>query len=184
MHLKISDLPKSVVQQYNLKEKSTKDMYIHLEIKRVMYGLPQVGLIAQQLLEKLLNKKGCKQRNITQGFQTHDWCLIFSALFIDDFGVKYVSKQHADHLMTVLRKYYKISRDWRGKRYLDLDLDWDYDNHKVHLSILGYVAEALTTFQHKHPHKRQDQPYPHTKPKYGVKDQYVEATYKSPPFSK
>ena len=68
--------------------------------------------------------------------------------------------------------------------YLGLDLNWDYDNHKVHLSMLGYLVEALTTFRHKHSRTMHDKPYPHINPKYGAKDQYVEATAESPPHSK
>ena len=93
-------------------------------------------------------------------------------------------KEHADHLMTVLRGHYKILSDWKGKKCLGLDLDWDYENRKVHLSMLRYVAESLTTFRHKHPRKPQDKLYPHIKPNYGAKAQYTEATDESPPLSK
>ena len=46
--------------------------------------------------------------------------------------------------MEVLKEHYKITSDWKGKKYLGLDLDWDYDNSTVKLLMLGYVAEALT----------------------------------------
>ena len=65
-----------------------------------------------------------------------------------------------------------------------MDLNWDYKNRKVHLLMLGYVAEALTRLRHKHPCNPQDQPYSHIKKKYGAKDQYSEATDESPPLSK
>ena len=58
MWLKLSNLPKSVVQHYNLAEKTTRDGYVYMEIKQWIYGLPQAGIIAQQLLEKRFNKKG------------------------------------------------------------------------------------------------------------------------------
>ena len=67
MHLKLSNLPESVVQQYNLEVKSTKDGYVHVDIKRDVYGLPQAGLVVQQLLDKRLNKKGYNQSEITTG---------------------------------------------------------------------------------------------------------------------
>ena len=57
MRLKLSNLPETVLQHYNLAEKATMDVYVHVEIKRGMYGLLQAGLIAQQLLYKQLNKK-------------------------------------------------------------------------------------------------------------------------------
>ena len=129
-----------------------------MDIKQGMYGLPQEGLIAKKLLEKIPNKKGYKQSDITPVFWTHDWCLICFSLCVNNFGVKYVGKQHAEHIMKVLREHYKILNDWRIKRYLGLNIDWDNNNRKVHLSMLGYVAEALTRFQHKHPHKAKYQP--------------------------
>ena len=75
--------------------------------------------------------------------------------------------------MTVLREHYKISHDWKGKRYLGLDIDWDYDNRKVQLSIMAYVTDVLTRFGHNHPCKPQHQPYPHISPIHGVKAQYT-----------
>ena len=102
MGLKLSNLPKSVVRQYNLEAKDTKDSYVYVEIKWGLYGLPQAGLIAQQLLDKQLNKKGYRKSDIIQGFWTHDWRLICFLLCVDHFGVKYFGKQHADHLMTVI----------------------------------------------------------------------------------
>ena len=50
--------------------------------------------------------------------------------------------------------------------------------------MLGYVAEELTIFYHKHPHKLQDQPYLHINLTYGAKGQYEEAADESPPLSK
>ena len=104
MRLKLSDLPKSVVQQYDLEAKSTKDGYVNVEIKRGMHGLLQAGLILQKLLEKRLNKKGYQKIKTTLGFWKHDWRPIHLSLCADDFGVKYVGKQHSEHLMTVLRE--------------------------------------------------------------------------------
>ena len=56
LSLKLSNLPKSVVQQYKLKAKSTRDGFVHVEIWQGMYGIPQSGHIAQKLLEKRINK--------------------------------------------------------------------------------------------------------------------------------
>ena len=50
--------------------------------------------------------------------------------------------------MTVLKKNYAISNDNKGKRYLRLDLDWDYENRTVHISMLDYVTNAIKRFHH------------------------------------
>ena len=81
-----------------------------------MYGLLQTGIIDRQLLEKKLKKKGYRQSEITPGFWTHDCCLIYFSIRVDDLGVQYVGKQHTDHLMTFLRDHHKISIYWKRKR--------------------------------------------------------------------
>ena len=73
--------------------------------------------------------------------------------------------------MVVLSKRYNILSNWEGKRYLGLDLDWDYEKREVNLSMLTYVNNTLKRFNHKKPRKPQNQPYPHTKTVYGAKAQ-------------
>ena len=56
LRLKLSDLPESVVQNYNMAEKATRDGFLYMEIKREMYGLPQSGLITQQSMFMIVLK--------------------------------------------------------------------------------------------------------------------------------
>ena len=51
MRLRIADMPEDVIEHYNLRDKATPDGYVYCEIQKGMYGLPQAGIIAQQLLE-------------------------------------------------------------------------------------------------------------------------------------
>ena len=44
-------IPEEVIRKYNLHRKVTKDGSIHIEASRGMYGLPQAGLLANELLE-------------------------------------------------------------------------------------------------------------------------------------
>jgi len=124
--MKMADIPDAIIQQYKLTEKSTADGYVYIAIKRGMYGLPQAGILAQELLEKRLNAHGYQQSQFTPGLWTHKWRPIAFSLVVDDFGVKYVGKQHADHLLAVIQESYNVTTDWEGKRYLGLTLDWDY----------------------------------------------------------
>jgi hypothetical protein len=54
MRLKITYIPDEIIDQYNLKSLVTQDGYVYCEITKGIYGLPQAGIIAQQLLEKQL----------------------------------------------------------------------------------------------------------------------------------
>jgi hypothetical protein len=47
-------------------------------------------------------------------------------IVVDDFGVKYVGKEHAQHLIDTLKKWYKLAEDWEGKIYCGINLDWHY----------------------------------------------------------
>ena len=58
IRLKLGDIPDEVINEYKLREKATKNGSIYIRAKRGMYGLPQAGLLANELLEKCLNKHG------------------------------------------------------------------------------------------------------------------------------
>jgi hypothetical protein len=184
MRLKMADIPKDFIELYNLRQLATPDGYVYVRVQKGMYGLPQAGIIAQQLLEKRLLANGYHQSTVTPGFWKHDWRPISFALCVDDFGVKYVGIEHAKHLLQTLNKHYTTSHDWKGERYLGLTIAWDYPHRHVHLSMPGYCHKAGQRFQHSHPRKPQDQPYPHTARTYGAKQQYVDDPDQSPPLNK
>ena len=79
-----------------------------------MYSLLQAGLLANELLEKHLNKNGYFQCKFVAGLWAHKTRPIQFTLVVDDFGVKYVGKDHADHLLKTLEQHYKVTSDWTG----------------------------------------------------------------------
>jgi hypothetical protein len=92
-------MPKDIIAHHKLDEIATPDEYIYCEIQKGMYGLPQAGIIAQQLLEERLEKDGYRQSKITPGLWTQDTRPISFSLVVDDFGVKYVGKENTQHLL-------------------------------------------------------------------------------------
>ena len=137
LELKMRDIPYEIIKLYNLKKKVTKDASIYVAAKRGMYRLPQAGILAQQLLEKRLNKHGYHQSTLVPGLWTHEWITMQFILVVDDFGVKYTGEEHAKHHMAVLNKDYTITHYWKGAKYVGITLDWDYAEQKVHLSMPG-----------------------------------------------
>ena len=109
--LKLRNFPDDVIEEYNLKENTTKDGFAYVEVRKGMYGLPQAGLLAQILFEERLQKHGCEQSKLTPGFWKHKGRPICFTLVGDDFRVKYVGKEHARHLVSVLKEHCKISVD-------------------------------------------------------------------------
>jgi hypothetical protein len=67
MHLQLADMPEDVIAHYNLNKISTPEGNIYCEIQKGMYGLPQAGVIAQQLLEERLQIDGYRQSKTTPG---------------------------------------------------------------------------------------------------------------------
>eukprot|EP00804_Cyclotella_cryptica_P030764 CCRYP_009164-RA/>CCRYP_009164-RA protein AED:0.15 eAED:0.16 QI:0/0/0/1/1/1/4/0/1045 len=173
IRMKLSDIPEEIITEYKLRDLVEPGDCVYIIIVLGMYGLPHAGLIANELLEKRLNQHGYHQSKLVPGLWSHKWRPIWFTLVVGDFGVKYVGKEHALHLKSVLESYYPLSTDWTGNRYIGIRLDWDYNNRKVHLSMPGYKAKALKQFHHKPPSEPQHSPFP-TKPiKYGAKKQYA-----------
>jgi len=82
-----------------------------------MYGLPQTGLLANELLEKHLNKNGYKQSKLVPGLWKHNWRPIqIMIVVVHEFGVKYVGKEHALHLKATLEGHYKVTNDCEGNQ--------------------------------------------------------------------
>ena len=72
MHMKLEDIPEEIIVLYKLRDKVDAKGFVYVEILKGMYGLPQAGIIAQELLEKRLNARGYKQSEFTPGLWTHE----------------------------------------------------------------------------------------------------------------
>jgi hypothetical protein len=148
-----------------------------------MYGLPQAGILANELLQRNLTKDGYRPTTHIHGLWTHDTRPISFSLVVDDFGVKYVGREHAEHLMECIKKNYNISSDWNGSAYCGLTLDWDYKNRTVDLSMPGYIKAALHKYQHPAPARPEHAPHTWSPHIYGAKTQLVNEATPSPALS-
>ena len=70
-------------------------------------------------------------------------------LLVDDFGAKYLGKEHALHLKSALEDKTKVTTDWERKLYIGIALKCDHEKGTVQLSMTGCVHVALHSFQHK-----------------------------------
>ena len=71
-------------------------------------------------------------------------------------------------------QFRKIGKE---KVYVGLTFDWNYEKQCVHVSMPGYLDHALLLFKHGTPQRAQDQPYQHTVPTYGARQQFAMAPY-------
>ena len=67
--------------------------YVYVKINKGLYVLAQLGLLANELLAKRLEKHGFNQTPHTLGLWRHHTNHIQLALLVDDFGIKYKNKQ-------------------------------------------------------------------------------------------
>jgi hypothetical protein len=99
---------------------------------------------------------------------------------VDDLGIKYVGREHAEHLMESIKKNNEISSDWTGSAYCVLKSDWNYNNEAVDLSVPGNIKAALHNYHHPAPARSEHEPRTWNPPIYGAKTQYIEEAEESP----
>jgi hypothetical protein len=150
MVINLASLPQETIKKYDLNELA-QDGKVYIEIHKGMYGLPQAGILANELLQRNIAQDGYRPTTHTRGLWTHDTRPISFSSVVDDFGVKYVGREHAEHLMTCIKKNYSISSDWNGTAYCGFTLDWDYKDRTVDLSMPGYMKATLHKYQHSAP---------------------------------
>jgi hypothetical protein len=148
-----------------------------------MYDFPHAGILTNELLQRNLAKDGYRPTTHTHVLWTHDIRPISFSLVVDDFGVKYVEREHAEHLMTCIKKKYNISSDWNGTACCVLTLEWDYKNCTVDVSMPGYIKAALHKYQHPDPARPEHAPHTWNPPIYGAKKQFLNETTPSPALS-
>ena len=105
----------------------------------------------------------------TPGMWHHATRPLTFTLAVDDFGIKYFSRQDANHLLSALEDKYSITIDWSGDSYLALNINWQYDKCYVEISMPDYLHKALAKFKHPPPHLPQHAPHAWTAPVYGQK---------------
>jgi hypothetical protein len=163
MRMLLSRFIEEIVNKYNLAVLAF-DAWVYIEIRKGMYGLKQAGLLANQILQKRLSPFGYYPAHHTPGMWLHKTRPEAFLLIVDDFIVRYVGKQHADHLRDALLRSYELITDWEGKLYSCMTLKWDYNMthqiiHNTYLpdtSCLFTVPKPSMQCKMKHPLSRQN----------------------------
>jgi hypothetical protein len=150
MKMLLSLFPEEIIQKYNVNALAV-DGSVYIEIRKGMYGLKQAGLLANQLLQTRLAPFGYYPARHTLGLWLHKTRPISFKLIVDDFTVKYVGKQHAEHLLNSLFRRYELTTDWTATVYSGMTLKWDYTKRTYDISMPGYVSNVLSKFQRESP---------------------------------
>lgn len=137
--------PPDIVQKYKLDEKVDDKGMVLAKIKKGMYGLPQAGRIAYDQLVPHLEKGGYIPAGITPGLFKHKTRPIQFILVVDDFGVKFTSEQDLYHLITHLKKKYRVTVG-DGNLFCGVSIRWDYNKREAFLDMPKYIPKALQRF--------------------------------------
>jgi hypothetical protein len=170
MRIPLDLFPEWTKQQYNLNELAFEG-WVHIEMRRAVWGLPQAGILANKRLRRKLAPFGYSESVNTPGLWTHESRPISFTLVVDDFGVKYVTQDDVDHLIASIKSTYTLTEDWTGNLYCGISLDWDYVNRTVDISMPGYIKKKLQEYEHVMPKKLQTCPYSPEPKRFGTEAQ-------------
>ena len=172
MKIKVELIPPEFLSKYNLQHKVYNE-FIWIRIVKTMYGLPQAVKLSNNLLRSRLATDGYYELPHTPGLWKHVTRPVWFTLVVDDFGVKYVDIDNAQHLMKSLQKHYEVEEHWTCSLYCGIELYWKYEHGVLDTKMSRYCLKNLQKYNHLKPRKKQDCPYePHPR-KYVKEEQNI-----------
>ena len=106
-------------------------------------------MLASKQLFQNLAKDGYYHILGTSGLWKHRTRCTRFVSCIDDFAIKYYSKEDLDHFLKSVAKHYEYYIDRSGSNYIGLKLDWDYGRQWVNISMPNYIPKLLKRLEHK-----------------------------------
>ena len=107
VRMDIKDIPREIIKQYQLTSIAS-NCCVYMKIRKGKPVLKQACKVANVRLTKHLVKHGYAPVSRTSALWKHKSLPITSTLVVDNFGVKYVGKKNAEHLIRALREFYKM----------------------------------------------------------------------------
>jgi hypothetical protein len=102
MKIPFALFPSWIVEQYDL-AKHQRDGWAYLKMRQAVWGLPQVGILSNKRLRRKLAPFGYYKCIKTPGLWKHETRPLTFTLVVDNFGVKYESKDGVDHLIASIK---------------------------------------------------------------------------------
>ena len=122
MQIPIAEISQESMHAHNLHDKVYPG-HICCEIHRGMYGLPQAGKVANNLLKKTSIRIWLPQKTLHSRMMEHSILPVHFILVVDDVGIKFVGKEHLQYLINILKMYYEIDVDYASNKYCGVTLD-------------------------------------------------------------
>jgi len=101
-------IPQYIIDGYNLTTIVHEDGYCYTEIRKVMCGLRKVGYIANIELTRVLGLEEYVPSKFTPRLFTHKTRNIAFSLVVGNFGVRYIKREDAEHLLKTIQDKFKF----------------------------------------------------------------------------
>jgi hypothetical protein len=147
MMVPLKDIPAAIVEAYGLSKWAIHGK-VHFKILMSLYGHPAAGYLANRLLVKTILPDGYyEDPNIPCLFK-HETRSTMASLVVDDFGVKANSIEDVMHLVNSISKVWKVKINWKGDKFLGMDLAWNRNPENPSLLVTNNSAipDALKRF--------------------------------------
>jgi hypothetical protein len=144
VRIKISDIPDKFFTEYNLGGRD-REGWIYFEIWKGCYGLPQAGILANDLLRSRLLTERFYEAAYTPGLWCHKWRPLQFCLIVNNFGIEYVGIEHFNFLLNLLKKYHGVQCNMAGDKLAGIAIRWDYPRKRCRLSMPGYINNLLSS---------------------------------------
>ncbi len=141
MKIPVKLIPQEFIDAYNLHNKIYKG-FLYVEIRKGIYGLLQAGIFVNKLLLAKLQPHGYYE-TFTPGIWTHTTRPIWFTLVVDDFGIKFIGKEHDKHLIKCLQETYPIEIDWKRTTYCGMNIKWDYNKSWSLIDMPTYMPKQI-----------------------------------------
>jgi hypothetical protein len=112
-----SVIPEEFYEQHNDKIHVTSNGHVYARVEKGMYGLPQAGKVASNIMIPPLKAKQYIETSQISGLFKHISNSIKFALVIDDFLVQYTDLKDPQHLVTTLKEYYEMTVNTEATKY-------------------------------------------------------------------
>jgi hypothetical protein len=143
----LKDIPVSIVNTYDLTKMASNNK-TYFKVVMTMYGHPVAGLLSNKHLLKTIEKAGYYEDSRVPCLLKHETRSTIGAIVVDDIGLKVRCKDDVMHLVNAIEKVWKVKINWKGDKYVGMDLKWDYnpDNPTLEISCDQVIPDALKRF--------------------------------------
>jgi hypothetical protein len=146
MCIPLDMVPQAIIDQCDLMSIACKG-HVHVKITKGMCSLPQAGRIANDALVLHLAQNGCHQSTQIRGLFKHETRPISFCPVVDDFGIKCIGKENAEHLIQTPHNKCTVTINWAGKQFCGINLTWDCKIGTVNLDMPKHVDNTLQCFE-------------------------------------